>query len=333
MTLLNVILKILLIALCGFVVFLVYKLCVFLYDFSYVAVPLIGFGIEKISYPFKALLYPVKRAGEFLEDLLIVDPFMRLSRRRPFLGSARAIRFFCLSLILIGILIVVYACNGNLIALFRDTFYMMPFFFILQLFNHEVPFTIIGLISAGVSGMIIGTFFNLCMGDYRFNKSIKHRLVSLIYYTVTTFVACYLGFILSNVWDWFGKTGVKLFGIFKDFLMDSNWSLGGILKFLGCIIMLSLIIYIGIILFATAVKEYLGTFCYGLMGFAIFIAFEIVCMALLPKGVRQHAVYEVIEYILAFACVLIPDYMRVSSEDDEKREKEILKHVKKSSIH
>ena len=329
----NVLLKILLVALCGLIVFVAYKICMFLLAVSEIGVPLVGAAIEKIAYPLGAVIYPLKKVGGFLENMLLLDPFDKLSRRRPFLGSARAIRFFCLSFIFICVLIVIYACNGNIVALFRDTFYMMPFFFILQLFNHEVPFTIIGLISAGVSGMIIGAFFNLCMGDYRFNKSIKHRLISLIYYTVTTFVACYLGFILSNVWDWFGKTGVKLFGIFKDFLMDSNWSLGGILKFLGCIIMLSLIIYIGIILFATAVKEYLGTFCYGLMGFAIFIAFEIVCMALLPKGVRQHAVYEVIEYILAFACVLIPDYMRVSSEDDEKREKEILKHVKKSSIH
>lgn len=328
----NVLLKILLVALCGLIVFVAYKICMFLLAVSEIGVPLVGAAIEKIAYPLGAVIYPLKKVGGFLENMLLLDPFDKLSRRRPFLGSARAIRFFCLSLILICVLIVIYACNGNIVALFRDTFYMMPFFFILQLFNHEVPFTIIGLISAGVSGMIIGAFFNLCMGDYRFNKSIKHRLISLIYYTVTTFVACYLGFILSNVWDWFGKTGVKLFTIFKDFLIASNWTFAGVLKFLGCALILLIILYIGIVLLFIAIKEYLSTFCYGFMGFAVFLAFVIICMILLPKEARQHTVYVVIEYIMAFACVLIPDYIRVSSEDYEKREKEILKQVKKSSI-
>ena len=94
----NVLLKILLIALCGLCIFLAYKLCRFLFIFSQIAVPLLDMGIKKISYPFKVLTYPVKKVTQYIEDFLLIDPFPRLSRRHPVLGSARGVRFILLSI-------------------------------------------------------------------------------------------------------------------------------------------------------------------------------------------------------------------------------------------
>ena len=314
----NVLLKILLIALCGLCIFLAYKLCRFLFIFSQIAVPLLDMGIKKISYPFKVLTYPVKKVTQYIEDFLLIDPFPRLSRRHPVLGSARGMRFILLSIIAMVVLVIVYACNNNLAFLFTESsLFMLPFFFVVRLISREITFSVVGLISTGVSGMIIGLFFKLCLDGYEHDGSILHRIVSIVYYTITTFMASYLGFILSGVWDWFAKTGINFFNILKDMILGSDWSFLGVLKFLGCALVLSIIIYVGIILLSVALKEYVESFCYGFIGFVIVFLFELICNVVFQMDVWDGTLRLIIEYTVFFACILIPDYIRVSSGDYE----------------
>lgn len=228
--------------LCGVGAYYLFIFSTYFWTFSEIACAFIKKIIGVVSRPFRLIWdsgterlkihAPIRRKGA-------ID---RFADRHPICGSAASIRFFIFSVVFLCVAIIISAFNGGIGKFIMDTLSMFPFFFVIEVINKNVEFSFAGLISTGFLAMLIGAFFNLCMGEYSRKGSFSRWLVSIGYYLVTTTVACYVGFVLSNVWEWVGAMGVSLFNALKNILLASSWSFIGVLRTGGCVIALFLIL-------------------------------------------------------------------------------------------
>ncbi len=309
---LMIILKIALVALCGVGLYYLFIFSVYFWNLAEAICLIIETVVKLVTYPFKFIKNFVEEKRSSLELSLCNTPLARFVDRHPTLGTPSSIRFLILGIIFIIIMLIISMLNNSVENLIEDSLNMYPFFFIVQLISNQASFSFVGLISAGFSAMLIGAFFNFCMGDYERKGSFLRWLVAIGYYIVTTTVACYLGLLLSNVWEWFGNTGVWLFNSLKDIISGSGNGFFDIFIVLGCLIALIIVVYIGIILILVAVKEYVETFCYGAMGAILFAVVLLLCFVFGSQEFINSTWGQVICIATLFISIFVLDFIRVN---------------------
>lgn len=308
---LTTILKIAAVAGCGAgVVFLGVYVWVF-WGWSEAICLVINKVLEFITKPFTEHLEDFKGFIESKFSFTRNWPISRFADRHPTLGTGRSIRFFIISVIAICVITGVSILNNTFEELFSDVITMFPFFFIIDIFAGEAELTLVGLISTGISAFIMGGMFGFGLKGYKRKGYFLRWLVAIPYYIVTTILGCYLGYLLSHVWEWFAQTGIDLFNTMKQSFNGDGSFLGGIFA-IACLIVIT---YIGILILITAVREYVETFCYGLIGFGIFIAFIIVSLILGGQAFFNTELFKTLAIILALFGIFGVDFMRVNKEE------------------
>lgn len=296
------------------------------------AVPYLWFVVEGICSlldnlvklllePFKALWRKIKGNLGIAEGGYSDNTFIRFTNEETLFGTGKSIYILLGSIVFLGIVILVSWSRGNLEHFVTDTLSTFPLFFIFDLINGDVAFTLDAFVSTGICAMLISVIFGACMKDYDRDRSIFRWIVSVVYYIFTAPAACYLGFLLSGVWEWLTKAGISLYGTLKSIFSASGTSFVGILTTVGCGIALLLLLYIGIILIMVALKEYIETFGYGAIGFVIFIVIMLLCVIIGSNEFVNGPVGQVIMMVTLFSNVFVLDFMRVNKQ-------EILKWVK-----
>ncbi len=315
MSLWDIFSKIGLLILCGAIFYFVFDLSLNIWSFAETICSFIKEWLEKITKPFNALWKFTRKKLSFLEVYLKKDIIARFAGRHPILGSATSIRLFIPSFIFLAVIITIYIAKGAFGDFLENTISMLPIFFVMNIILGRVQFTFVALISTGVSSMLIGLFYSLCMGNYSRKGSFVRWMVSICYYIVTTFVACYISFALSNVWEWIAHGGIALFGISKDMLTTSSWTFVGILKIIGCAISLLAILYTGIILILIAANEYIEAICYGSLGLILIAMVYIIFSTLSSEDFFSSHWGTLIFIITTFISVFGVDFLRVNKSE------------------
>ena len=307
-----IILKIALIVLCGVGIYYLFIFSTFFWGISEAVCKVVETGTDVVGRPFRLL-------WDFVKEKLGLSVFFRrrgaiarFADRHPSLGTATSIRFFLFSFVFLCVATTVSVLTDKFKNAFDSMMSMFPFVFIFDVFSGEANFSIVGLISTGISAMLIGAFFNYCMNGYSRKGHFLRWLVSIIYYIITTLLACSLGLILSNVWEWFGVKGVALFNVFKNAISNSGMSFGGVLTVIGSVLGLLAILYIGIILMLIAVREYIETFCYGILGVALFFVVGILCLVIGSQEFINGPWGNAIMTATLLICIFAFDFIRVN---------------------
>lgn len=311
----DIILKIIVVAICGVGAYYIVIFSIYFWSIAEFICEFIKSITEFVSAPFVSLWNLIKKKLSSFKPVLKQDIITRFAERHPILGSATSIKLFILSSIFLATLIIIYAVKGIFGDFLTQTMSMLPFFFILGIINGDFQFSFVGLISVGVSSMLIGAFFNLCIGNYSRKGSFVRWLVSIGYYIVTTFTACYIGFALSSVWDFVASKGVALFGVIKGILTSSSWTFVGTLKIISSALVLLAILYIGIILVTIAIKEYIESLCYGGLGAILFFMTILVLWAIFSQDFLNGPIGQFITFTTLFAAVFIFDFIRVNKDE------------------
>ncbi len=319
----------------------IYYLFIYVVGFWYIieGVCLILQTITKVLlYPFKELYKRISKkfysnsaldrgltsVNRRVENGLI----SRFADRHPLCGTAKSIRFVLVSLVFIAAVMTVSIATGNS-KIVEESIYMFPFFFIVQLLSRSVVFSFAGLLAVGFSAMMISAFFKFCMGEYEREGSFIRWLISVIYYVITTVVSCFLGYLLSGVWEWVVNKGVSLFVFIKTAISTSNDTLIAPIKIVGCAVALLLLIYIAVILISIALKEYFETFCYGGMGVLLFAVVTVLCLIFGGSEFINTGAGKTILIVTFLLGIFGFDFIRVSKEEILEIYKEH-KHYKKS---
>lgn len=309
----KIILKIVLIGVCGVAVYYIGIACSFFWLASEWVCSKLKKLIHKIGYPF-GVLWRFITTRKASQSLLSGGTIEHFARRHPVLGTAKSIRFFIVAIIFIAVMIIISLFRGNFSDLVADTFSMFPFAFALQIINGDAAFSLVGAINTGFSAMLMAAFFQLCMGNYE-RIGYENWLVSVGYYVVTTITGCLLGLLLCGMWDWGATTGFALFDTLKEILLGTDASFIGIVKAVGCAIALIMLVYIGILLLLVAVREYIEAFCYGALGFVLVVVVALLLNFVISTEFLNGTWGQIIVFATLFVSVLCLDYIRVNKGD------------------
>lgn len=273
----------------------------------------IEYVIQFITYPFKDIKEWIKEQNK--KHLYSGDAIGRFADRHPTLGTERSIKFFIVALIYLIIVFTVKILKGDMEDFIQNLFDAYPLIYVITTFAGDNSFTVVNIISTGISALLMSAFFAFCMGDFKREGYFLRWLVSIPYYIVTTLLGCYFGMVLSNVWEWAANIGVNLFNSFTAALNADSKTLLGILITVGSFIALVLLLYIGLVLLLTAIREYLEVFIYGLMG----LLFIIVCVLLMfiwgGQDFITTATGNTILTISSILAFFATDFMRVNKDE------------------
>lgn len=305
------ILKIALVGLCGVGIYYLVLYSYFFWNLSEAICSVVSLVIGFITKPFKNLWDKLKDGLSSIMPSFDNLPISRFADNHPTFGTGRSIRFFIFGVIFIAAITGISMANNTFGELLEKVATMFPFFFIVDILAKDAEFTLVGLISTGVSAMIMGSLFGFCLQGYERKGHFLRWLIAIPYYIVTTILGCYLGYLLSGVWEYIAKTGIALFNTMKNSFSDPS----GLLGFLGGILALAALIvisYLGIVLLLTAIREYIETFCYGLLGFGIFIVFAIVSFIIGGQAFFDTELFRTLALILALFGIFGVDFIRVN---------------------
>lgn len=270
----------------------------------------IEYGIQFITYPFNDIKEWIKEQNK--KHLYSGDAIGRFADRHPTIGTERSIKFFIVAVIYLIIVFTVRILNADMGDFIQNLFDAYPLIYVIKTFAGDNSFTVVGAISTGISALLMSAFFTFCMGDFKRKGHFLRWLISIPYYIVTTLLGCYFGMVLSNVWNWMANIGVNLFNSFKAALNADSKTLLGILIIVGSFIAMVLLLYVGLILLLTALKEYMDVFIYGLIG----LLFIIVCVLLMfiwgGQDFITTATGNTILTISSILAFFATDFMRVN---------------------
>lgn len=238
-------------------------------------------------------------------------PVVQFLKAHPNLGTPTAMIFF----IACGIFILVNIVIGFFTNNFEDIFMMLPFYFFFALISGQVEFSFTALISAGISAMLIGQVYSICMKDYPRKGSLKRWIVALFYCVVTTLASCTLGYYLSNVWTWMAETGISIFEYITNAVTNYEVSFIGIAKLITTGLIFIEMAYVGILLIVVSLKEYVEAFFYGAIGvILLFIGYwgsEALCEAV--EGLKGQS--TLIFGILVVLCMVGVEFYRLNKDE------------------
>lgn len=232
---------------------------------------LCGFLYNKIKAALGERKEKIKAAKNRITSVLDSDPFSRLANRFPVLGTGKSLRFAAVTLLAFALFIAITLATKHTLTLSTDVLAMFPFFFVISLINGESAFTLVGVVSTGISALLISKFFNFFMGEYKRGRSLARWLISVGYYIVTTVAGCFLGYFLSGLWELIAAAGIAAFDTVRSSLSASGEGALGIAATVLCAVALLIIAYFGALLVITAVREYIETVCYGGIGVLLFV--------------------------------------------------------------
>ncbi len=270
----------------------------------------LGAALELLAFPIPLLWSHVQ---DSLEDIPFFSegPIARFSDRHPVFGEPDAICCFLGCLIFSVVTVVVTVLTGSFNDLCDGTVLMYPFFFLVSLIVEGAPsFSIVSLLSAAFSGLLIGWFYDFCMRDYLYRDCFLGWVVAFVYYIVTTVASCILGFFLSNVWDWMAETGVSIFESLRNLVSNADRSFLGICTFVGLGLLLIVISYVGILLVLTALREYLDLFRFSAIVLLIFAVISLV----IPQNAIETPLLTLVG-ILALVILVGVEFVRVNRDE------------------
>ena len=219
--------------------------------------------LKLICTPFKTIFKLITKRITF-ENPLNKDNFLsRFSERHPTFGSPKSIVFVCLSILFICGICLFYAPYDKH---FIDQITLsLPFFFVFDIFSNGFDFSWSSLISVGVSTILISLLPKLFMDDYEV-CSVGSFFVAMLHYLSTTAVACFLSYILRNVWTYIANLGLILFSTLKNIVLNPGTTFWGWIVAILTAIPLILLLYVGVIFIVTSLRDFVDMLCYGVIG-------------------------------------------------------------------
>ena len=277
-------------------------------------------GCNVLEYPLKLLKKPFSAletswkngwSAWRLRRRLSRDAIARFADRHPTIGTAWSIRVALISLVFLMITLIWFGNRIGYGEYCMELFFMLPLGVFVQLLNGDLSFSMVTLLSAGFSGLLIKKLFDLCMDEYSFDESFGHRVMSVVYYAIMTMSACSIGLLLSNVWEGLASFGVSLYQNMAAFLSGVAWSFVGVLEMIGVTIGLLLLLYIAAIMLMIALQEYWESLCYGISCALVFIAVAVSLSLFIPGGFWDTVWGDTVELSGVFLCLFVTDYLRV----------------------
>lgn len=263
-----------------------------------------------ITYPFKGIKDFVTKKKE--QYTYSGDAISRFADRHPNLGTERSIKFFIVAVIFLIVVFTVKILQGNFEDFLENLFRAYPLIYVVDTFGGSHPLTIVGVISTGISALFMSAFFSYCVGNFERKGYFLRWIVSIPYYIVTTLLGCYFGMVLSNLWEWAANAGIDLFNILANAFKADSKTLLGILIIVGSFIALVVLLYVGLILLLTALKEYLEIFIYGLIGLLILAVCAILMLIWGGQEFINSSVGNGILTTVLIIALFVVDFMRVN---------------------
>ncbi len=267
---------------------------------------------NKILKPVTYLNYWVKKFIRRKTPFSLSGKMLRFRNLHPNLGSEKSVNIFLLDLVVIAVTAAVYLFRNEIGEYIGECILSMPIGFLFRTINGDVSFSLVALLSAGFSGMLIQKFFSACLEGYSCSGSFVRRLVTIGYYIVTTAAACGVGMLLSGVWDFLAKTGVSLFDFMKGVFGGSGGSFFGVLAAIGSSLVLLVLIYIAVVFLIVSIKEYFEILCFGVWCLIGLIAVLILGWLAFPKAFFADGIGTPLVDVVFILFLLVPDYLRVS---------------------
>ncbi|MBE6770280.1 MAG: hypothetical protein E7548_05950 [Ruminococcaceae bacterium] len=233
----------------------------------------------------------------------------------PNLGSEKSVNIFLMDLGIIALTVIIYLLKNEIGEYIGECILSLPLVFLLQTINGDVSFSIVALLSAGFSGMLIQKFFTACLEGYSCGRSVIRRLVTIGYYIVTTAAACAVGMLLRGAWEFLAKTGVSLFDFMKGTFSGADDSFFSILGAIFSGIILLLLIYIATIFLIVSIKEYFEALCFGLWCVIGLIMVLIIGWIVFPNAFFVNGIGTPLVSVVFAAFLFVPDYLRVSRKN------------------
>ena len=311
MTFWDVVLKVLVgVALCAFLALIGY-LCYKLVRLSIHGKVFLSF-IEKKLYGWtEPKVQRITKSIDRKTDAVLLGPtFRRIAQRHPAFGSAKTLRIALLSLVFILATFIYYLFAGGPAQFLTEFVGSFPMFVLFDGGIHKFinSLSLVSVISVGISATLIGRVFKNLTGELMLDNIIDW-LVSFLYYIISALAGCFMGSFLQNVWEFVADMGVSAFNTTKNILVNSDFSLPGILKILLCIIGIAIIVYVGLKILLVALKEYIDLICFGVASFAVVLGTALALKVIF--GDETLLIVEIILTVVFFVTLAVSDYIRV----------------------
>ncbi len=294
------------------------KLCLWIWEVCETFSNWLDEKLASLTRLFTRLYEFIKTKINSRKNIKKANPLLRGLNKCPALGTPRAKVTFVICFIFSAITIIEFIINDDIHDLLMDLFRMMPivvFYKISSDFTHNgigVAFSFSDIISAGVSAMLIGWFYDFCMKDYERTR-FYHWFVAFGYYIVTTITSCILGLYLSDVWKWVGETVVTIFNDLGNRIGSVGGSAQEIISLIISVAAVIIISYFVLILVLITIKEYAQACGYGLISVVLVVFFSFIIQL---KGVSEFLFENPIGNIVllagAFILVVGTDFLRVN---------------------